>query len=124
CGIDHSYTQIVHPYVIFSPGFDNLMNSNYIESIKTLKNVTLVAGEGEGSERKTTTVYSDSNQPSGFDRRELFTDASGISQKTEDGDLTDAEYLSQLSQKGVEELSNNKETKSFEGELDISATYT
>lgn len=124
CGIDHSYTQIVHPYVIFSPGFDNLMNSNYIESIKTLKNVTLVAGEGEGPGRKTTTVYSDSTQPSGFDRRELFTDASGISQKTEDGDLTDEEYLSQLSQKGTEELSNNKETKSFEGELDISATYT
>lgn len=123
-GTDRSYSQVGNPYVVFSPGFDNLMNSNYIESTRTLKNVTLVAGEGEGSDRKTTTVYLGASAASGMDRRELFTDASGISQTVEDGTLTDAEYISQLSQKGNEELSNNTETISFEGEVDISATYT
>ena len=122
-GIDRSYSQTYNSYVVFSPGFDNLMNSNYIESIKTLKNVTLVAGEGEGSDRKTTTVYLGSSSPSGLDRRELFTDASGVSQTVEGGTLSDTEYLSQLAQKGNEELSNNTETVSFEGEVDISATY-
>lgn len=123
-GTDRSYSQVGNPYVVFSPGFDNLMNSNYIESTRTLKNVTLVAGEGEGSDRKTTTVYLGASAASGMDRRELFTDASGISQTVEDGTLTDAEYISQLAQKGNEELSNNTETISFEGEADISATYT
>lgn len=123
-GTDRSYSQVGNPYVVFSPGFDNLMNSNYIESTRTLKNVTLVAGEGEGSDRKTTTVYLGTSAASGIDRRELFTDASGISQTVEDGTLTDAEYISQLAQKGNEELSNNTETVSFEGEVDISATYT
>lgn len=123
-GTDRSYSQTENPYVVFSPGFDNLMNSNYIESTRTLKNVTLVAGEGEGSDRKTTTVYLGASAASGMDRRELFTDASGISQTVEDGTLTDAEYISQLAQKGNEELSNNTETVSFEGEVDISATYT
>ena len=123
-GTDRSYSQVGNPYVVFSPGFDNLMNSNCIESTRTLKNVTLVAGEGEGSDRKTTTVYLGASAASGMDRRELFTDASGISQTVEDGTLTDAEYISQLAQKGNEELSNNTETISFEGEVDISATYT
>lgn len=123
-GTDRSYSQTENPYVVFSPGFDNLINSNYIESTRTLKNVTLVAGEGEGSGRKTTTVYLGSSAASGLDRRELFTDASGISQTVEDGTLTYAEYISQLAQKGNEELSNNTETVSFEGEVDISATYT
>lgn len=123
-GDDRSYSQTENPYVVFSPGFDNLMNSNYIESTRTLKNVTLVAGEGEGSDRKTTTVYLGSSAASGLDRRELFTDASGVSQTVEGGTLSDTEYLSQLAQKGNEELSNNTETISFEGEVDISATYT
>lgn len=123
-GDDRSYSQTENPYVVFSPGFDNLMNSNYIESTRTLKNVTLVAGEGEGPNRKTTTVYLGSSAASGLYRREIFTDASGVSQTVEGGTLTDAEYLSQLAQKGNEELSNNTETVSFEGEVDISATYT
>lgn len=123
-GDDRSYSQTENPYVVFSPGFDNLMNSNYIESTRTLKNVTLVAGEGEGSDRKTTTVYLGSSAASGLDRREIFTDASGVSKTVEGGTLSDTEYLSQLAQKGNEELSNNTETVSFEGEVDISATYT
>lgn len=123
-GDDRSYSQTENSYVVFSPGFDNLMNSNYIESTRTLKNVTLVAGEGEGSDRKTTTVYLGSSVASGLDRREIFTDASGVSQTVEGGTLSDTEYLSQLAQKGNEELSNNTETVSFEGEVDISATYT
>lgn len=124
CGLDHSYNQTVHPYVVFSPGFDNLINSNYIESTRTLKNVTLVAGEGEGSDRKTTMVFIGNSAASGMDRREIFTDASGISQTTEDGTLSDADYINQLAQKGNEELSDNTETVSFEGEVDIESTYT
>lgn len=122
-GQDRSYSQDVNPYVVFSPGFDNLMNSNYIESEKTLKTITLVAGEGEGSNRKTVSVASTEGGKSGLERRELFTDAAGVSSSVDGGTLTDEEYNSQLTQKGYEELSKNKKTTSFEGEVDSGITY-
>ena len=87
-GVDRSYEQVERPHVVFSPSFDNIIDSNYIESKSSLKNVTLVGGEGEGSERKYVTVGSES----GLDRRELFTDARDISSDVGDGKvLTEAE---------------------------------
>lgn len=74
-GTDRSYDQIENTYVIFSPKFDNLISSNYIESKSALKNVTLVGGEGEGSSRRYTAV----GNISGLERRELFTDARDVS---------------------------------------------
>lgn len=122
-GADRSYDQTKNPYVIFSPGFDNLMNSNYIESNKTLKTVALVAGEGEGSNRKTVTVEMEGGGGSGLNRRELFTDASDVSKYVNGGTISDADYLNQLKQRGEEDLSKNKATNSFEGQVDSNATY-
>ena len=73
-GADRSYDQTENPYVVFSPNFENIINSNYFSSKAGYRNVTLVAGEGEGASRKTTVVGS----ASGLDRRELFTDARDI----------------------------------------------
>lgn len=122
-GEDRSYEQDKNPFVVFSPGYDNLMNSNYVESLKTLKTITLVAGEGEGSNRKTTTVEVDDGAGTGLSRREMFTDAGGISQTVDGGQISDSEYKNQLAQKGKESLSENKKTISFEGEVDSLATY-
>lgn len=121
-GIDRSYAQETNPYVVFSPGFDNLLNSNYIESEKTLKTIALVAGEGEGSNRKVTTVQKEAK--TGLDRREVFIEATGVSSYVNGETISDDEYMKQLSQKGTEELAKNKKTISFEGEADISSTYT
>lgn len=96
-GADRSYDQSVNPYVIFSPKFENIINSNYVESKSALKTVTLVGGEGEGSARKYTTV----GGGSGLNRRELFTDARDISSDVGDGVvLSDAAYTAQLQQRG------------------------
>ena len=94
-GADRSYDQTENPYVVFSPNFENIINSNYYSSKANLKNVTLVAGKGEGASRKTTVVGSGS----GLDRRELFTDARDISSDTEDGQLPENEYIAQLTAK-------------------------
>lgn len=83
-GVDRSYSQINNPYVVFSPEFDNVINSNYLTSSTNYKNVTLVAGSGEGADRKTVTVGSDT--ATGLDRRELFTDAGDVGQDTNDGE--------------------------------------
>ena len=73
-GKDHSYDQDVNPYVIFSYKYENLLNSDYLESNGFYKNVVLVAGEGNGSIKKYVSV----GEASGLDRREMFTDAGSI----------------------------------------------
>lgn len=119
-GTDRSYDQTENPYVIFSPKFENIINSNYIESKSSLKTITLVGGEGEGAARRYTTVGSGS----GLERRELFTDARDISSDVGDGvTLTDAEYIAQLQQRGKEKLAENTSITSFEGETETTIMF-
>lgn len=118
-GADRSYDQTENPYVVFSPNFENIINSNYFSSKAGYRNVTLVAGEGEGASRKTTVVGS----ASGLDRRELFTDARDISSDTEDGTLSDAEYIAQLRTKGLKKLADHMITTAFEGEVEVTRLF-
>lgn len=118
-GADRSYDQTENPYVVFSPNFENIVNSNYFSSKAGYRNVTLVAGEGEGASRKTTVVGS----ASGLDRRELFTDARDISSDTEDGTLSDAEYIAQLRTKGLKNLADHMITTAFEGEVEVTRLF-
>lgn len=118
-GADRSYDQSVNPYVIFSPKFENIINSNYLESKKTLKNVTLVAGEDEGTARRTRIVGAGKD----LDRRELYTDARDLQSETQDGKLSDAEYNAHLDQRGREKLSEYQLTKSFEGQVESTQTF-
>lgn len=119
-GTNRSYDQTVNPYVIFSPNFENIINSNYIESKASLKTVTLVGGEGEGAARRYATV----GGGSGLDRRELFTDARDISSDIGDGEtLTDAEYIAQLQQRGKEKLAENTNVVTFEGETETTIMF-
>jgi hypothetical protein len=112
-GKDRSYNQTINNYVIFSKEFDNLLSSNYIESIKSYKTVTLVTGEGDEEDKKKITVGSGL----GLDRREIYTDASNISQ-TVDGDMmTDEEYIAQLTEKGNLELNINSMISNFDAQI-------
>lgn len=119
-GVDRSYEQTDNPYVVFSPSFDNLLSTNYMESKSSYKNVSLVGGEGEGSARKFTAV----GNSSGMDRRELFSDASSISSEQEDGTtLSNAEYTYLLRQKGNEDLAENAVVVSMEGEAETQIMF-
>lgn len=123
-GSDRSYEQTANPYVVFSPNFENIINSNYIESKSTLKNITLIGGEGEGAARRYATVGSGS----GLNRRELFTDARDISSDVTDENgeqttLTDAEYLALLKQRGKENLAENTDVTSFEGQVETTVMF-
>lgn len=118
-GVDRSYNQDQNPYVIFSPKYENIINSDYLESPKTLKNVTLVAGEDQENVRKTRTVGS----AIGLSRRELFTDARDIQSETIDGPIPESEYNALLDQRGAENLSENIYTKVFTGEIEATKTF-
>lgn len=118
-GKNRTFDQDENAYVVFSPEFDNIINSSYVESNKALKNVTLVAGEGEGSNRKMTSVGSGT----GLDRRELFTDARDISSNTGEDTLSDEEYFAKLENRGLTTLAENISVSSFEGKVDSLRTF-
>lgn len=120
-GVDRSYNQVHNSYVIFSPNYDNLLNSNYIESKTNLKTCTLIGGEGEGSDRVFTSIGAEST---GLSRRELFTDARDLSSDLGDGDTLSYEaYLDILAHRGKEKLTEHTEVSSFEGEADTTTMF-
>jgi hypothetical protein len=118
-GQDRSYAQDSNPYVVFSPSFENIIDSRYVETNSSHRNVTLVAGEGEGSDRKTVTV----GDTSGLLRRELFTDARDISTQTEEGTLTDEQYNAQLTARGNESLQEYSASTAFEGKAETTRMF-
>lgn len=118
-GKDRSQAQNVNPYVIFSPEYDNIVSSEYITSDTNFKNVSLVAGEGEGSARKMIQCGS----ASGLERREMFTDARDISSETDNGTLTTAQYNARLLERGNNDLAQNIEEEMFSGQAETTRTY-
>lgn len=73
------------PPAIFSPEFNTLGQMSYVESELDYKNFAIVAGQGEGADRRIIEVGEAST---GFDRYELFVDARDIEEETqpEEGD--------------------------------------
>lgn len=123
-GVDRSYNQTENSYVVFSYEFDNLLSTTYYEDQSALKNVALIGGEGEGSERR----YSSIGTASGLERRELFVDARDISSEETDEDgntvtFDNETYLGLLDQRGQEKLAENVEEISFEGESEPNAMF-
>lgn len=116
-GIDHSYNQSANNYVVFSREFDNLLSSDYTEKNSEMKNVAIVAGEGEGLQRKKITV----GNATGLDRREMWVDSRNSS--TNDGQISDVDYYKMLTQEGEEAIAEQSATTSFTGEADTTKTY-
>lgn len=126
-GEDRSYAQEDNPWVVFSPKYDNFLNSDYFESGVLLKTDALAQCEEthyetteEGESYSYTVVLQEEvvgkdGVKSGLERRELFVDAGRLS---DEGDTT-----SQLQQKGKEALAETDMTITFEGEIEASIQY-
>lgn len=111
-GKDRSYDQLTNPYVVFSPEFENIINSRYTDSDKDYKTIDMVAGEGEGDSRVVELVTVPDGAGQGLKRRETYTDARHI--RKEDG----PDYSALLRQKGLEDLSEKSAYRAFDGEVD------
>lgn len=126
-GLDRSYEQTENDYVVFSHTFGNLISSDQVISNKLLKNVCLIAGEGEGPERMQTSV----GNSAGLIRREIFVDAGSVSQRTGERDpetdeeilYPDEEYERMLQQEGIDELTEHTATDTFDGEINYNSTF-
>ena len=131
-GTDRTYDQTENPYVLFSPKRKNIINTNYLESTKTYKNVALIVGETETKTDKDGNEYVVSRIDyefsvlnddqtyafTGLDRREVFVDATSL--KLEDGDngvRTAEEYQALLRKRGIDALIEGAITTAFDGEL-------
>lgn len=116
-GINRSYNQDVNDHVVFSPEFDNVISSKYITDNSNIKNVAVVAGEGEGVNRRRVTY----GTSSGLDRYELYVDARDVSSQVEEGETID--YDAMLTARGIEALAEYGTTISFEGEVEPNYSY-
>ena len=120
--LDRSYSQNDRPYVVFSDDFDNILNSTYERRSEEYGNCTLIAGEGEGTARVTTTV---NNTLSGHARYEVFTDARDLSQNVGSEDEIDrTTYLKLLVERGRENLAALGITEGFSGEVLTDGSFT
>lgn len=107
-GVDRTYSQNVNSWVIFSDKYDNLLSSNYEENYQKMATAVLVAGEGEGLDRKTVWV---SDGATGINRHEVYKDQRSI--RSNDGEITPDEYTKLLQEAGKESLT--KYTTAFTG---------
>lgn len=128
-GTDRTYDTTKNPNnppVIFSPYFENITNTNYYKSIKTFKTINLVAGEGEGKDRKRKSAQRTGGTYTGLYRREMYTDARDISSNVDDQTtMSDITYKSLLATRGKEKLSEDENgmAETFEGEVDYRTSF-
>lgn len=119
-GTDRSYDQTENTFVVFSPEFENLGNTEYIKDTSNYANCCIIGGEGEGSQRVFVPVMPDSDEIIGFYRKYIYIDAR---QSSSDG-MTSSEYRKMLKNEGVEALEVQRVTTSFNGEILNYNNYT
>lgn len=89
------------------------MEQEYTDSSNNYRNVALVAGEGEGVDRKKVTI----GEGVGLDRYELYVDARDL-QKEE---MTEAEYRNKLIDRGNSKLSEHKDIQTFDSKINLNS---
>ena len=112
-GVNRTVSQNSIAPCIFSRDFENVLSQEFTESKQDFKNVALVAGEGEGTDRILVTI----NSANGLDRHELFVDARDLRKDNDSNTLTDAEYKEVLATRGNNALAECKEIKAFESTI-------
>ena len=116
-GMDRSYNQSENDFVVFSPEFDNIVSTKFLLDASDFCNVALIAGEGEGVQRKRYTV----GISSGIQRYELFVDAKDVSSNTDEGQTID--YDEALKNRGRERLAEHNINTAFDGEVEPNYSY-
>ena len=102
-GVDRTQGQYKNPPVIFSLEFDSIKSQKYVDSELGCKNVAIVGGQGQGSER--TIIEVGDTVSTGLERKEVFIDA------------RDIENVNDLPSRGEQKLSEFQPIKSFDTEI-------
>ncbi|SHJ64653.1 virus ReqiPepy6 Gp37-like protein [Hathewaya proteolytica DSM 3090] len=118
-GLDRTVGQNTNIRAIFSTEFDNILEQEYTDSNENFKNTVLIAGEGQGTQRKKVVVGEDN---SGIARKEMFIDARDIQSDNTDVTLTQEQYNNILITKGVEALKQCTDNYSFNSVINTNQT--
>lgn len=130
-GVDRSYSQVStnNPFVVFTPEYDNLANSNYTYTNRYKKTYTLVSGDrryldGNGLPMRQQ-VWLGGTNTFDLERREMFSDANDLSRLNESTNslIPDTAYIDQLKKRGELELSLNSEMTFFDGQVKLDDSY-
>lgn len=136
-GVDRTINNGTIAPCIFSRDFENILGQEYMDSLNNYKNTTLIAGAGEGKDRKLTSI----GNTKGLDRFELYVDARDLNDKEEkkkivvdrdeEGNVTGEHeetyeveipwdrYEPQLLQRGKEKLEEYKEIQTFDSKINV-----
>lgn len=113
--------------IVFSQSISNIQRSTYSLNSEDYCNSAVVAGEGEGDDRKWFTFEVNSKESkfepnSGWGLRELFIDARDIQSKTDDGEttMTDEEYKKALNDRAESKAVDSMLTKSYSSTVILS----
>ncbi|MFF5993720.1 siphovirus ReqiPepy6 Gp37-like family protein [Lysinibacillus sp. KU-BSD001] len=106
--------QSVNPPVIFSPQFESLKSLQYVQSDLNYKNVAIVAGQGEGIDRRVIEV----GNYSAIHRHEIFIDARDVAE-TDDNEqpLPVEQIIQSLTDRGQQQLNELLQEEYLEGQI-------
>lgn len=108
-GTDRSILQSENPHIVFSDSYNNLLSFAYAADSSVQKNFAYIFGCGEGSARKRTTYFSET-EPTYLDRYEVYVDERNTAQEE---DVSDVEYLELLKESGAENMVSQQTASEF-----------
>lgn len=102
------------PQAIFSTEFETIESLEYTESDLEYKNFAVVAGQGEGVERRIISI----GDAVGADRYEMFVDARDVSEDDDDGNPRPAaKVIADLQKRGNEKLAEHAQEVYLGGQI-------
>ena len=128
-GKDRSYNQTANPFVVFSPNFDNLISSDYLQSSLFYKTYALIFGDITWPTRPRIEAFpnpkTDYIPLEGLDRREMFIDMRDLSKidletSTEIPEIEYNEQAKELAQKYFKE---HRRYSTFDGQADTTVGF-
>lgn len=112
-GIDRTIGNGTIAPCIFSRDFENILEQEFYDSLSDYKNTALIAGTGEGEERKIAFI----EKGQGLDRYEMYVDARDIEDEEDGKPISNEEYILLLLQRGKEKLAKQKEIMTFDSKV-------
>lgn len=112
-GRDLTVNQSILPPAIFSPEFGTLRQLGYVESDLNYKNTAIIAGQGEGVERRIVKI----GDATGYDRYTVFFDARDISETVEETERPPHEIEADLINRGQQKLTEYEQEIFLEGQI-------
>lgn len=124
-GVDRSAEQSVNSQVIFSKEFDNVTFQSYVDDMSNYKSTAYIISGGDESAKTLVKVHDDL---SGFNRRELFIEASDLTRTyTNENNvsitLSVAEFNNLLNERGLNSLSDYQRIRTFESDIDLYSQF-